>query len=442
MFYLFGRAVPSGRRVDRQCGSFLKLAAVVALLSNTFSHASEPEPTTKQQPLSLEAAVERALESAPDLSARTANLEAMQAQAISAGRLPDPELIVGIDNLPVTGADAYSTTRDFMTMRKIGVMQEFPRPTKLRLERQYADAQASIADAELAETRVEVAREVAQAWIRRATAEASLNELRALESEFELQAAAARAAVAAGRSSTAEALAAESAVAQLANRILKLEAEARRASFGLARWIDTDANRPLTPIPSLDELPTPPAALLAEVHRHGELLPFESQIEAARIQVDLARAERRPDFSAELAFAKRGPEFSDMVSIQFRLGLPLFTRYRQNPTIAARHAELRRIEAQRETTVRMHTSEIHQMLTEWQVLGDQLKQYEQELLPLARERSRASLASYRAGRGDLRLALDAYEQEIDFVLEHAELQNERGRAWAYLRYLTPQHLPR
>ncbi|MGH8241629.1 MAG: TolC family protein, partial [Steroidobacteraceae bacterium] len=69
-----------------------------------------------------------------------------------------------------------------------------------------------------------------------------------------------------------------------------------------------------------------------------------------------------------------------------------------------------------------------------------LKQYEQELLPLARGRSRAALASYRAGRGDLRMALDAYQQEIDFVIEHAELQNQRGGAWAFLRYLGPEHL--
>ena len=391
-------------------------------------------------PLSLDAAVERALERAPELNARTAGAEAARALSVSAGRLPDPELVIGIDNLPVSGPDAYSTTRDFMTMRKVGVMQEFPRGVKRRLERERAEAQAGAADAELVESRLAVAREVAAAWVRRATAEASLNELRALEPEVELQAAAARAAVSAGRSSTAEALAAEAAVAQLANRILKMQIEVRQAAFELARWIDVDASRPLASMPSLDELPTPPAALLATVHEHGALLPFESQIEAARRDVDLAKAERRPDWSAELAFAKRGPEFSDMVSLQFRIGLPLFTKYRQNPMVSAKHAELRRLEAEREMEIRMHTAELHQMLTQWELLGDQLKQYEQELLPLSRERSRAALASYRVGRGELRLALDAYEQEIDFLIERAELQDERGRAWAFLRYLGPQHL--
>jgi cobalt-zinc-cadmium efflux system outer membrane protein len=391
-------------------------------------------------PLSLDVAVQSALETVPQLGAAAANVESRQALTNSAGRLPDPELIVGIDNLPVTGADAYSTTSDFMTMRKVGVMQEFPGARKRRLQHDFAEAEASVASAELVQTRLEIAREVATAWIRRSTAERSLEDLRALEPEVALQAAAARAAVSAGRSSTAEALAAEATVAQLANRILKMRSEARRAAFELSRWVDVEPERPLAAMPSLDELPTPPTALLASVHEHGSLLPYESRLAAARVDIDLARAARRPDWSAELAFAKRGPEFSDMVSLQFRIGLPLFTRNRQDPIVSAKHAELRRIESERADEVRMHTAELGKTITDWELLGEQLKQYEQELLPLARERSRAALASYQAGRGDLRLALDAYREEIDFVIEHAELQNERGRAWAFLRYLGPQHL--
>lgn len=402
--------------------------------------SASPFAVRADVPLSLEESVELALENAPQVSERTANLEAMQALTVSAGRLPDPELVVGIDNLPVTGEDAYSATRDFMTMRKVGVMQEFPAATKRRLQRERAAAGQGVAEAELLESRLAVARDVTQAWIQRATTEASLTELRVLEPEVELQAAAARAAVAAGRSSTAEALAAEAAVAQLHTRLLRMQSAARQSTFELARWIGADADRPPASMPALDELPTSPAALLASVHEHGSLLTFDSQIAVARLDVDIAKAQRRPDWSAELAFAKRGPDFSDMVSLQFRIGLPLFTRYRQDPQVSAKHAELRRIEAEREAELRMHTAEIHQMLTQWQDLGERLQQYDRELLPLARERSRAALASYRSGRGDLRLALDAYQQEIEFVVEHAELLQERGRAWAYLRYLGREQL--
>jgi outer membrane protein TolC len=393
-----------------------------------------------ERTLTLDEAVEQALQQAPQVNAQTSGVDAAQALAVSAGRLPDPKLVFGLDNLPVTGPDAYSTTDDFMTMRKVGVMQEFPRAAKRRLQHDRAEAEADLAGAELAQTRLEVARQAAQAWIRRSTADTALEELRALEPEVDLGAAAARAAVASGRASSVEALAAEAAVARLANRIIRMQGEARQAQSDLARWIGDEAARPLAAMPRLDQLPTPPAALLATTHRHGAILPFESRMAAARTKVELARAERRPDWSAELAYAERGPEFSDMVSLELRVGLPLFAGHRQNPVIAARSAELKRVEAERETELRMHTAELQQELIEWEQLGAQLEQFERELLPLSRERSRAALASYRAGRTDLRLALDAFEDAINLLVDRAVLQNEQGQAWAFLRYLEPQHL--
>jgi outer membrane protein, heavy metal efflux system len=398
------------------------------------------EPPTAASALTLDAAVEQALLKAPQLAAQAASRDAAQALTVSAGRLPDPQLVLGLDNLPVTGSDAYSTTRDFMTMRRIGVMQEFTRAEKRRLQRDRAEVQSSLAGAELAQTRLAVAREVADAWIRRSTASTAVTSLRALEPDVELQASAAQAAIVAGRGSTAEALAAQAAVVQLANRIIRLQSEERRAVLELERWIDQDALRPLAPIPALDQLPIPPAALLASVHEHGDLLPFEARAAAARLDIELAKAERRPDWSAELAYAERGPDFSDMVSLEFRIGLPLFAGNRQNPVVAAKGAELRRIEADRETEVRMHTAELRQVLTEWELLGLQIRQYEREILPLTRERSRAALASYRAGRADLRVALEAFQQEIESLIEHALLTNDRGRAWAYLRYIAPRQL--
>jgi len=390
--------------------------------------------------LSLESAVEQALQRAPQVDAKSASIEAAQALTVSAGRLPDAQLVVGIDNLPVTGPDAYSTTADFMTMRKIGLMQQFPRGEKRRLQRERAQDQLDLANAETVETRLDVARESAQAWIRRASAEIALSDLRVLESEVELSATAARASVASGRGSSAEALAAEAAVARLKNRVLQMQSESRQAQAELARWVGDAATRPLAPLPSFDDLPVSPEAFLTTPHLHGTILPYEARLAEARTDVALARAERRPDWSTELSYAKRGPAFSDMVSLQFTVGLPLFARTRQNPVIAARTADLKRIEAERDTEIRMHTAELQQMVLEWEQLGEQLKQYQTELLPLARERSRVSLAAYRAGRSDLRLSLEAFEDEVNLLVDRAALQNQRGRAWAFLRYLQAQHL--
>ena len=61
--------------------------------------------------ISLAEAVQRAVERAPLLDARRAQVEAAQQETHRAGALPDPMLMVGIDNLPVTGMDAFNSCR-------------------------------------------------------------------------------------------------------------------------------------------------------------------------------------------------------------------------------------------------------------------------------------------------------------------------------------------
>ena len=75
------------------------------------------------------------------------------------------------------------------------------------------------------------------------------------------------------------------------------------------------------------------------------------------------------------------------------------------------------------------------MLVAWETTGEQLTFIDSERVPLARERSRAALAAYRASQGDTRPTLDAFEDETALLLERANLLVERGKAWSYLRYL-------
>jgi AcrB/AcrD/AcrF family/Outer membrane efflux protein len=281
---------------------------LVLTLATCIAHAAETATSSDVVDgslLTLDAAVEQALAKAPALRARQAGLEAAQALMVSAGRLPDPELVIALDNLPVSGPDAYSMTDDFMTMRRVGVMQEFPAGSKRRLRREQAQAWTGVANADITQARLDIAREVAEAWIRRATAESTLAELKSLVPALELEASSSQATVAAGRGRTTDALAAQAAVVRLAARIRELEGEARGAVLALAQWIDADANRPLAPMPAVDTLPVPPGTLLATVHQHGSLRPYEARAAAARLDIDLAKAERRPDWSAECGVVRQ-----------------------------------------------------------------------------------------------------------------------------------------
>ena len=124
-----------------------------------------------------------------------------------------------------------------------------------------------------------------------------------------------------------------------------------------------------------------------------------------------------------------------MVSLEFHIGLPLFPKNRQNPVIAEKLAMVRAQEAERDAEVRMHTAEIRTEFAQWRQGRERLKNYASELLPLARDRSHAAIASYGAGRGDLRLAFNALAQEINIQLEYVQLEGSVASAWADLHFL-------
>ena len=411
-----------------------RILALALLLAST-TRADE-------RPLSLEDAIDLALQQAPQVAAASATLEASVAIAPSAGRLPDPELATAIDNLPINTVDRFSLTRDFMTMRRIGIMQSFPNREKRHLASTRASQQIAVAQAELGKSRFDTAQAASDAWIAFAVSEESLTRLRTLRPDIELQAAAARGALAGGRTSTVEALAAQALVARIDERILSLEQDAEMRQAELARWIGEAAERGLAPIPTNLELGRSMQALVMAVPQHSPIAPFLAEIALAQTDVALARAEKHPDWSAELSYQKRGPEFSDMASLEFRVGLPFFTKHRQNPVIAEKLAMVRAQEAERDAQVRMHTAEVQATFATWRRGRERLTHYAAELLPLARDRSRAAVASYGAGRGDLRGAIDALTEETDDELEYVQLQGDVARAWAFLQLLHDSETPK
>jgi len=385
--------------------------------------------------LSLEQAVTVALARAPQTQAQAAAIEAAQAESIAAGRLPDPELVMGVDNLPATGADAWSFDRDFMTMRKVGVMQAFPNQRKRAAQRERAAATVAVVRSQARQTRLEVIQGTANAWVASHAAELVLERLRLLQPEVALQAQAARTALASGRGSTLEALTAQSEISELDDRMLEAQRAIQVARAELQRWIGEDAQRTLAAAPIFLELPRARETLLASLHRHASLLAFDAQRALVQSEIELARAEKRPDWSAELAYAKRGAVFSDMVSLEFRVGLPLFGEYRQDPLISARRANLVQLEAEREAQLRMHEAEVISALAEWDAASRRIHLYEAERLPLARQRSQAALTSFQAGRTDLAALLASHVAEIEVQRSYAELLRELGEAWVFLRYL-------
>jgi len=418
--------------------SLLGWTLATTLVPSSLAFAANPA----EQPLSLTDAVALAEKASPAIVARQAAAESAENAISPAGALPDPQLVVGVDNLPVSTADAFSLTNDFMTMRKVGVMQEVTRGEKRHLRTERAQAAAARERALLTSEQLSVRESIARAWIARATAEQKLKLLRELEPRAQAQVAAATAALSAGRGTAADGIAAKTAQVMLADRISQVEREVEDAHSEFARWLPEAGERPLGDAPDWAVLGMDPDSLVANISHHRELAAYDAAEQMANTDIALARAEKRPDWSVELDYAQRGPHYSNMISLEFRVGLPLFAAARQDPMIASKQAAAAQIEAEREDARRMHTAELRKTIAAWRSARERVARYEHELIPLADDRAEATLAAYRGGRGDVQASLTALDQTIEQRIAYTDLLGALGQAWAMLHFAFPQeHRP-
>jgi outer membrane protein TolC len=136
-------------------------------------------------------------------------------------------------------------------------------------------------------------------------------------------------------------------------------------------------------------------------------------------------------------YSNRGPAFSDMVSIGISVPLQWDRPRRQDQAVAAKLAMADEARALREDALRAHAAEIQAMTLEWESDRDRMARYDRELLPLARERSAAALATYRGGKSSLMDVLSARRGEIEVRMQALQLEMETARMWAQLNYVVP-----
>ena len=391
------------------------------------------------QPLSLPEALALAESRSPQLAAQRASAEAAGALVPAAGENPDPKLLLGIENVPVEGGDRWSVTADGMTMRRYGVMQDFVRGEKRELRQARAGAEARREAAMVEMQRADLRRDVATAWLERHYAERAQQLLQSLAREAELQVQVSTAEVGAGKLTGAEGIAARALRATLVDRRQEAELKARRATAILGRWLAADAARPLGAAPDVRTLPAHhSAALEANLELHPHLAVYAPMEAAAEAEMKLAAAATKPDWSLELSYGQRGSAFTDMVTLMFRMELPIFASRRQDPATASKVKQLEVVRAQAQDARQRHLAEIRAGLVDWEVANARLERHERELVPLSEERQRAAVSAYEGGRMDLVAVLEARRNVIEARLAALSAELEVARAWAQLAFLVPE----
>jgi outer membrane protein TolC len=409
---------------------FCACAAVFGLLAASSTTAAEA-------PLTLAEAQRRAISHSRQLPAKDFAVTASREAAVAAGQLPDPVLKLGVDNLPASGPDRFNLNKDFMTMRRVGVMQEITRDDKRRLrsERLTQTADKSLDEKDVVAAAIE--RDTALAWLDLyyAKAMSAVIEEQGMQANLEIRAS--DGAYRAGRGSQADVFAARSAVAGFEDRNSEYKRRILNAQTMLARWIGTGADLPLAEKPDMDVIRLDPATLESQLAHHPEIAVSNRQVDIAETEARLAQANKKSDWSVEVAFQQRGPAYSNMVSVGVSIPFQWDQKNRQDREVSAKLSMVDQAKSERDEMLRDHVAQTRVMINEWNNDRERAGRYARDLVPLAAQRTLATITAYTGGKASLSEVLAARRNEIDVRLQALQLQADTARIWAQLNFLLP-----
>lgn len=378
-------------------------------------------------PLSLASALQMAVQRSEAARAGRASVLSATEASRAAGQLPDPVLRVGVDNLPITGADRFSTTRDAMTMKRIGISQEWVSPAKraarqaaaeAAIEREAVQAQVAIADTRL---------QTALAYLDALYAAEALELTTLMEHHAHEELEAARARLASATGSSQEVLSLTGAKGSSEDASAELRQQQSTARLALQRWVGVMPDA-LAPVEH-----APPPAEEAYVLDHPSVAAMRRDLELAKRAAAVAGTERKPNWTWELAYGQR-TGYSDMVSFGVGIPLPIAPGERQDREAAAKLALVDKAEGDLAEATRAATAEYQTLSSDAQRLQQRIERYRKAVVIPAEQRTAAATAAYRSNQAALVTLFEARHAEVEARQKILQLQRDLAKVRAQLAF--------
>jgi outer membrane protein TolC len=378
-------------------------------------------------PLSLESALELAVQRSEAVQSGRAGQLSASELARGAGRLPDPTLNVGVENLPITGPDRLSTTRDSMTMKRIGISQEWLSAGKRAARSAAAEAavqrEALQVQVAAADTRLRTALAYVDAFY--AGEALKLTTLMEHHAHEELEAARGRLASASAATSSQDVLALTGARGAAEDESAQVRQEQSAALVNLERWVGIRSDELVSP-----ELPIPAEA--EYVAAHPAVLAHSRALEVARRGVALTASERNPNWTWGVSYGQR-TGYSDMVSFGVSIPIPLSPSERQDRDSAAKLALADKAEADLAEATRAASAEYRALASDSQRLQERIERYRSGVVAPAMQRISVAMAAYASNQSSLVTLFAARHAEVDAQRKLLTFQRDLAKAKVQLR---------
>ncbi|SOE83332.1 Outer membrane protein TolC [Burkholderia sp. YR290] len=413
---------PSRRRAPLRAHSLF----TALILTSVAAYAQET-------PVTLDAALRAATDHSTTMGAAQASVRASSEAAVRAGQLPDPTLKAGVDNLPVTGQQKYTIGQDFMTMRRIGIEQEWVSGDKRRLRSELAndlvDRERAGYLGQLANTR----QQTAIAWLSAVYAKKAVSLQRQLVDHMTHELDATKASYRGAKATAADVTQAQAMLAQTQDQLLKTQQTLQTALIGLSRWTATPVSdvtgEPPAPQSYVSSLPPEELREVQPV-----LVAASRDIAVADADTAVANSNRSPNWTWEVAYQQRGGAYSNMVSVGVSIPLPINRKNRQDRDASEKAELATRARLMYEDAQRQVEADIRTQSATLASGRERITSLSNSLLPAAGQRVQLAAAAYRAGTGSLADTFAARRAQLEAELQVLDLQRDVSQTWAQLEY--------
>jgi len=414
-------------RMKKQIVTLLFVAALSGAL---MAAANGAQPTVKHvESLSLDQALEMAESLQPELAEAKAMVEAAEGRARQAGAFPNPEAILGAQQLPLD-ANA-SNQKEYVA----GVGQTLPLSGRLSKARQ-----AERLDREVRVRGLEVKRRDIRKRVHSAFATALYQE-KAYQAQTEIQLSASKAvATTQARLDAGDALRED--LARVEMELARAKVELKRAEslreqalLALASAMGDATLSVKSLAGTLDatfEVPTL-ETLAANLSSQPATALADADIRARNARVDVAKAERIPDVKVELLYHRLESVQENTLDVGLSIPLPLFNR--NQGRLREARAELAAAEARSRMTQNELTTRLRESYLQLTAALANSRTLKTEILAKADTLLKGAEARYAAGDTSLAEILPVRRDWAAVQLTYLESLRDVMQAWAELKPL-------
>ena len=378
-------------------------------------------------PLSLEAALQLASRRSETARAAQAGLQGATEAARAAAQLPDPTLSLSLENLPAEGDSRFHTAREPMTMKRIGLRQEWLSAEKRAARQAAADASVGRERVQLQAAAADTRLQTALAYVDAFYAGETLKLAVLAEHHAHEAVEAARGRLASAAAGSEEVLALAVARGALEDGAAEVRQQQHAARIALARWTGVPSDALLAP----GAVPAP--AEEAYVARHPAVAAMRRDAELAARKAAVTASERAPNWTWEVAYGQRAGR-ADMVSVGVSVPLRLAPAERQDRDTAAALALAGKAEAELAEAVRAARTEYRTLQADAERLRQRIARYHSAIVAPAQQRTAAATAAYRSAQGSLAPLFEARHAEVDAGRRLLALERELARAQVQLAF--------